>query len=195
MPIQGSPGLAIGILPIGIDGDRLGVVEILAPREKVIGREDVLLALVGQSELVMSAAGFRAQTASALEGKTAAEAVRVTVDVCFEHLGTPVAGILPDRDGWGWFLAGTGGLGARRRSELRATLRVLDSPAAHRPPISTLQGAFQEIADSRTVVAVPASQAILLFGDSHEEHGQLLDRAGSVLAAAVSKLRHFAQLN
>lgn len=202
MPIHGSPGLAMGILPIGIDGDRLGVVEILAPPEKVIGREDVLLALVGQSELVMSAAGIRAQTASALEGmtaisrlasemmgaNTAAEAVRVTVDVCFEYLGTPVAGILPDRDGWGWFLAGSGGLGARRRAELRTALRAPDSIAPHRPRDSTLQQRFQKIADSRAVVAVRANEAVLLFGDSHEGHGQLLDRAGSVLAAALSEL-------
>jgi signal transduction histidine kinase len=203
MPINGSPGLVMGILPIGIDGDRIGVVEILAPPEKVIGREDVLLALVGQSELVMSAAGLRAQTASALEGmtaisrlatemigaKTAAEAVRVTVDVCFEYLGTPVAGILPDRDGWGWFLAGSGGLGARRRSELRTALRTPNSSIApNRPRDATLQQRFQRITDSRAVVAVRAKAAVLLFGDCHEGHGQLLDRAGSVLAAALSEL-------
>ncbi len=203
MPVQGSPGLAIGIIPLCEGDGSLGVVEIMAPREKVIGREDVLLAIVGQSELVMSVAGMRARTARALEGmtaisrlasemmgaKTPAEAVRVTVDVCFESLGAPVVGLLPDRDGWGWFLAGTGGLGTRRRSELRAALRGASGPhGTHRSGISTLRRQFQRIVDSQEVGTVRAGEAILLVGCAQDAYGELLEPASAVLAAALRAL-------
>lgn len=203
MSVEGSTGLAMGILPIGSNGHSVGVVEILAPRDKVIEREDVLLALVGQLELLLGEAGVRAQMAHAAEGLTAlsslatemigaksgVEAVRRTVDICFQHVGTPVAGLLPDRDGWGWFLAATGGLGTRRRAEFRSFLRVPnDRFVPRRPRIPSLRLGFQEITGSEEVVAVRAGEAVLLFGNLHEDHRQLSERAGSVLATALIEL-------
>ena len=202
IPIQGSPGLAIGTFPIMYEDEALGVVEIVAPTDWIMWREDVLLALIGQSAFVLTAALVRSQTERALAGmtaiarlapellgaRTATEAVRVTVSVCFDHIGTPIAGVLPDRDGWGWFLAGTGGFGARRRAELRAVFRAqTDELGPRRANVSTLRRRFREISACRKVVAIRAGGATLLIGDVQQAHGEFLDRAESLLGAALAQ--------
>ncbi|MCI0634018.1 MAG: HAMP domain-containing histidine kinase [Actinobacteria bacterium] len=203
VPIQGSPGLSLGIFPIVHDDDDvLGVVEIVAPADRIIWREEVVRALIGQSALVLDTALVRSQTERALAGmtaisrlapelleaKTATEAVRVTVGVCFDYLAAPVAGLLPDRDGWGWFLVGTGGLGSRRRVELRAVLRARgDGLERRRAPVATLRRRFREITGCREVAVLRAGGAILLVGDAQESHGEFLDRAESILGAALAQ--------
>ena len=202
VPIQGSPGLSLGIFPIVYDGDVLGVVEIVAPADRIIWREEVVHALIGQSALVLDTALVRSQTERALAGmtaisrlapelleaKTATEAVRVTVGVCFDYLAVPVAGLLPDRDGWGWFLAGTGGLGSRRRAELRAVLRARGGgPERRRAPVATLRRRFREITGCTEVAVRRAGGAILLVGDAQGSHGEFLDRAESILGAALAQ--------
>ncbi len=202
VPIQGSPGLALGIFPIVQDDDVLGVVEIVAPTDRIVWREEVVRALIGQAALVLDTALVRSQTERALAGmtaisrlapelleaKTATEAVRVTVGVCFEYLAVPVAGVLPDRDGWGWFLAGTGGLGSRRRAELRAALRARDDePEPHRAPVATLRRRFREITGCGEVAVLRAGGATLLVGDAQESQVEFLDRAESMLGAALAQ--------
>lgn len=200
---SGSPGLTLGIFPLTKDGHALGVVEVLAPTSEIVEREEVLLALIGQSALVLNSARMSAETEQALAAmramqrlatelfgaRTPAEGVRATVDACFEYLGIPVAGLLPDRDGWGWFLAASGGLGTRRRSELRTALRGRsDDAELKRVPIPSLRRHFREVTACGDVVAVRAGHAVLLVGVALRAHHEFLERIGALLAAVLAKL-------
>lgn len=203
LPVQGSIGLSIGIFPLRGEGDALGVVEILAPTAAIEGREDVLLALIGQSALVLSSAHVRTEAERALAGvsallrlasellwaRTATEVVRLSVNACHEHLGTPAAGLLPDRDGWGWFLAASEGLGVRRRSELRAGLRSSsEETATRRLRLPSLRSRFREVSGCREVVGVRASSAVLLLGDAPHGHAEFLEGVTSLLTEVLPRL-------
>lgn len=66
LPVRGSVGVSLGIFPLASDGDALGVVEVLAPTATIDERMDVLLAVVGESALVLSGMHVRAETERAL---------------------------------------------------------------------------------------------------------------------------------
>ena len=203
MELQGVPGLALGIFPLVGDSDALGVVEITAPTANMRDREEVLAALVAQSALVLNGAGVRSKEERTLAGmsatlklasdlewaRTSTEAVRLTVGVCAQHLGVAVVGLLPDRDGWGWFLAATDGLSGRRRDQLRAALREGDGqPGAHRPRSSALRLQFRNVTRCREVVAERAGAAVLLLADVRPAHEDFVQRAGALLERVLRRI-------
>jgi len=203
LPVRGSVGVSLGIFPLASDGDALGVVEVLAPTATIDERMDVLLAVVGESALVLSGMHVRAETERALAGmsallqlaaellwaKTAVEVVRLVVHACHEHLRVPIAGLLPDRDGWGWFLAAADGLGVRRPSALRAAFRASsDEPTSRRLRLPSLRLRFREVSGCRDVVAVRAGTAVLLLGDVPNGQGDFLDGIGSLLEGVLPRL-------
>lgn len=203
LPQPGYPGHTLAIFPLANDGHSLGVVEVLAPTSEIVEREEVLLALIGQSALVLNSVRMHAETEQALAAmmamqrlatelfgaRTPAEGVRATVDACYGYLGTPVAGLLPDRDGWGWFLAASGGLGTRRRSDLRKALRGRgDDAELKRVPIPSLRRHFRETTSCGDVVAIRAGQAVLLVDVALRGQDEFLERIGALLAAVLAKL-------
>ncbi len=203
LPVRGSVGVSLGIFPLASDGEAIGVVEVLAPTATIDERTDVLLAVVEESALVLSGMHVRAETERALAGmsallrlaaelllaKTAVEVVRLVVDACHEHLRVPTAGLLPDRDGWGWFLAAADGLGVRRRSALRAALRSsIDEPTSRRLRLPSLRLRFRKVSGCRDVVAVRAGTAVLLLGDVPNGEGDFLDGIGSLLEGVLPRL-------
>jgi signal transduction histidine kinase len=202
LPIRGSVGVSLGIFPLANGGETLGVVEVLAPTAILDGRMDAIRALVEHSALVLGGAHVRTEAEHALAGMssllglasellwatTATEMVRLTVGACHQHVGSPVAGLLPDRDGWGWFLAATDGLGGRRRSMLRASLRASSGElASHRLRLPSLRLRFQEVIGCREVVAVRAGAAVLLLGDVPHGNGAFLQGIGSLLAGVLPR--------
>jgi signal transduction histidine kinase len=201
--VQRSPELTLGIFPLVSDGRALGVVEIVAPTTHIEDREDVLISLIAQSALLLNGAGLRGEAERALAGmsatlrlasdlmwaQTPTEAVRHTVSACSEHLGGPIVGLLPDRDGWGWFLAASHGLGARRRTELRETLRgVDDEPGSHKARLSSLRLQFRNVTRSRQVVALQAGIAVLLLGDIPPKNEDFLERVGALLEGVLKRV-------
>jgi Histidine kinase-, DNA gyrase B-, and HSP90-like ATPase len=203
LSVHGAVGVSIGIFPLVSDGNALGVIEVLAPTAMIEQRTDVLLALVGQSALVLDSLHVRTETERALAGmssllslasellwvRTAVEVVRLAVDACHDHLGVPVAGLLPDRDGWGWFLVSSNGLGARRRSQLRESVRAWSGePGHHRMGIPSVRLKFQEISDCREVVALRAGTAVVLIGDAPQGDGEFVDGVSSLLEAILPRL-------
>jgi signal transduction histidine kinase len=203
LPIQGAIGLSLGIFPLTHDGDALGVVEVLGPTTMVQDRSDVLIALVGQSALALNSSRIRTEAERALAGmsallrlasellwaRTSTEVVRLVVKACHDHLGVPVAGLFPDRDGWGWFLAESGGVGARRRAELRAALQTFhEEPGSRRLRLPSLRVRFRQITGSRHVVALRAGSSVLLFGDVPDEHDDFLKGITSLLDAVLPRM-------
>jgi signal transduction histidine kinase len=203
LPIQGAIGLSLGIFPLTHDGDALGVVEVLGPTTMVQDRSDVLIALVGQSALVLNSSRIRTEAERALAGmsallrlasellwaRTSTEVVRLAVKACHDHLVTPVAGLFPDRDGWGWFLAESDGVGARRRAELRASLQTShEERGSGRLRLPSLRVRFRQVTGSRHVEALRAGAAVLLLGDVPDGHADFLKGIASLLDAVLPRM-------
>lgn len=202
LPVQGTVGLSLGIFPLTHDGDALGVVEVLGPTTLVRDRNDVLVALVGQSADALNSSRLRTDVDHALAemsallrlaselllAKTSTEAVRLAVRACHDHLVVPVAGLFPDRDGWGWFLAESQGVGAQRRAELRASLQTSHKePGSRRLRLPSLKMRFRQDTGSRHVVALRAGASVILLGDVPDGHGDFLKGIASLLETVLPR--------
>ena len=204
LPLEGFSGLTLGIFPLVSDGTAMGIVEIVAPTPRIEDREDVLVSLIAQSALLLKGAGMRREAERAVAGlsaslrlasdlmwaQTPTEAVRHTVSACSEHIGGPIVGLLPDRDGWGWYLAASHGVGARRRTELRKTFRGDDDdPGSLGIRLSSLRLQFRNVTRSRQVVALQAGLAVLLLGDIPPGNEDFLERVGSLLEGVLQRVQ------
>ena len=196
LPIHARPGFSLGIFPLESGEGVLGVVEVIARTAVIDERTDVLMALVGQSALVLRSARSRGEAERALAGmnalvrlaselvwaRTQTEIVRMAVAACHLHLGVPVAGLLPDRDGWGWFLAASGGLGERRRSALRRAVRGdTAQPRTRRLRMPALRRRFRDVTNCRDVLILQAGAAAILVGDAPPGHADFLNGVASLL--------------
>jgi signal transduction histidine kinase len=205
LALADPPGVSMAIFPLVSGGVRLGVIEVIAPTTILEERLDALSALVDRTASVLESAEVHADAEHSLEGltallrlasellqtETATERVRLTVDACHRHLHIPVAGVMPDRDGWGWFLAAVKGIGARERANLRQALRGGGGPAVHpmRPmPAASLRRQFREVSGCRSAEAVRAGAVVLLLGDLPPEHRGFVERASTVLQGVVPRL-------
>jgi K+-sensing histidine kinase KdpD len=200
---MGQTGATLGIFPVTHDGVAFGVVEVVGPTAIMQERGAILSAIVGQSGLVFSDACVQAEAESAVAGMnallrlaselvsttTATEVVRQTVKVCRDHLRVPVAGLLPDRDGWGWFLAASEGMSIARRAELRKLLLTsrVDQDGK-RLRIPSLRAFFRQSVGCRDVVTIGAKSAVFFAGDVPGEHQNFLDRLSPLVSGAL--VRH-----
>ena len=178
LPVRGSSGMSLGLFPLGDGAEVAGVVEVLAPTEVIEARQEVLDALAGHSSIVLANARRRTEAERELAGKnallelaaellwvrTATEAARHAVRVCSQHLDRPTVGLIPDRDGWGWFLAASDGLAAHRRESLRASLRA-SGDASRRLRMPSIRARFREAGGYRDVLSVRAGAAVFLIAD------------------------------
>lgn len=195
---------SLAIFPLVSDGESLGVVEVVGPTEVVERSGDLLLAIVSQSAIVVRNALVRAETERALHATsamlelasnllgadTSTEAARMAVDACHDQLGTPVVGLLPDRDGWGWFLAASRGFGSRKRAEMRRAFSEIPETSPNTQAlISMLRKRFGALVHSNEVHPVLAGEAVLLLVGPHQRDREFLATAGNLLADA---LRHVA---
>lgn len=203
LPVGGSSGQSLGLFALGTDREPAGVLEVLAPSAVVESRRGVLIALAEQSSIVLASARIRTEAERELAGKnallglasellwarTATEAVRDAVRVCHGHLGTSTVGLFPDRDGWGWFLAASAGLGVRRRARLRAALRPPGTePSSHRLRTPALRARFREIVGSHDVVAVRAGAAVILIGDAPGDQDDFVEGLRSLMEGVLPRL-------
>jgi signal transduction histidine kinase len=202
-PLRGTKGTSLGIFPLENEDGVLGVVDVLAPTSTLAERMDVLMALVRQSALVMSSArardseralaGMSALVALASElvwARTSAETLRMAVSTCHQHLGAPTVGLVPDRDGWGWFLAASDGLGERKRAGLRRAVRG-DAGEPKSPPmrVPSLRRRFRGASGCQEVVTLRADTAVLLIGDPPTGHGDFLNGVASLLQEVLPRFR------
>ena len=199
--IEVSPGHTsdsrLAIIPLVAHARSLGVVEVLAPAAvldarlgRVSGAVDRCAAWLAEStdrpELAPSSDDLLELCSGLIRAKTKAQAVAATVEACGEHLRAPIAGVLPDRSGPGWFVAATARLGKRRSAELRAAMR--DVPQAlGRNGGSTvlLSNAFSSVLGTIACSAV-AGPAVLLVAGPEGERAGFISVAARLLGTSLS---------
>jgi two-component system, OmpR family, sensor kinase len=130
--------------------------------------------------LEISAALLRAQAASS--------AVRSVVQLTFQRLRIPIAGLLPDRSGTGWFVVAARGIGPRRGEIGRAIAGV----SAARPGRATRDRLAARVAAVSTrgrIEAVAAGEAVLLAADLRSGDRAFVKAVGSLLDENLLQLR------
>lgn len=204
LPIRARPGFSLGIFPMVSGEGVVGVVEVVAPTSLIEERTDALLAIAGQSALVLESARVQGEAQIALAGmnslvrlaselvwaKTQTEIVRMAVSACHLHLGVPIVGLLPDRDGWGWYLAASEGLGDRKRSNLRRAVRDgTVKPRTRRLPVTSLRRRFREVTGCESVMILRAGAGIFLVADAPAGHADFLNGVASLLREVLPRFQ------
>jgi len=207
--IKEDPGASLAILPMTGErrGSTFGVVEVVSDNRTITERMDAVRALVDRTAKVLNAPaegegsedGHEAAlqvSSELLWARTPKEAVATAVRGCFHHLETPIVGLLPDRDGWGWFLAASEGLGSRTKSQLRQRVRRVDGePSSHRLDEGSLRRGFRDVSGYVDVTVIGAEDAIILIGGSSSSAAAFLESVGRLLGEVLRKfeldrLRH-----
>lgn len=201
-PILGRAGATLGIYPVTHDGVALGVVEVVGPTAIMHERDAILSAIVGQSALVLNSARVQAEAERAAAGMsalldlaselvwatTATQVMRQTVKACHDHLRVPVAGLFPDRDGWGWFLAASEGMSTARRAKLAASVMTSRAEPDGKPlHIPSLRARFRRSVGCRDVVTIRASSAVFFAGDVPGGHESFLDGLSPLVGGLLTR--------
>ncbi|MFB3738226.1 MAG: sensor histidine kinase [Candidatus Velamenicoccus archaeovorus] len=92
-----------------------------------------------------------------------AEAVRVATELCHQVVRCPIAGVLPDRSGKGWYVAATAGLGSAGTAELRRSAALINVRARRLPALQELAGRFVDITGRGPIDVVGAGDAALFL--------------------------------
>lgn len=136
------------LLPLTAGGRSIGLIEVLTGSPEAIVGLEVLQAvasqaaetIVGLRERAESERRLRASDATVvlarelLRARTAAAAVRTTIDHVHEYLGAPAIGLLWQGPTNGWEAVRIRGFGARRRAEIRAAIGAGGGKGSIRPP-------------------------------------------------------------
>jgi signal transduction histidine kinase len=179
----------------------MGVVEVEASTHELMRAHEVLVAVTEQSaealrasreaieaeRALRSADTLLSLTGALLEARSPVSALRATVGACSDSLGIPVAGILPDRSGQGWYLAAVRGLGSRRRTELRKALRGLPEKDRNRV-LEELRTRFAAPTGSATIFLEEVGEAILVAAGPSEVDTAFLQGAVTRLERTLSQL-------
>jgi signal transduction histidine kinase len=143
-------------------------------------RGDARNALEMHTMLEISAALLRSQTATA--------AVRSVVQLTFQRLRIPVAGLLPDRSRTGWFVVAVRGIGPRRGEVGRA----IEGVRASRSGRATRDRLAARVAGASArdrVEAMAAGEAVLLAADLKSGDRAFVKAVGSLLDEHLLQLR------
>jgi signal transduction histidine kinase len=200
--LRSPPGCTLAIRPLIADGEPVGVVEIIAPAEKLDERSEVIDAVLAQSATVFrsirdkteSDAALRAMGAELrlagdlLRAGTPASAVRLVVRLCFDRLDVPVAGLLPDRSGTGWFVAAAHGIGPAKRAELRGSVDEVSVLTRRDRLLRGLADRFSAIAGRGRSEAVEAGPAVVLVADASLAEEAFVHTVASLLGEALDRI-------
>jgi signal transduction histidine kinase len=195
-------GCSLAILPLIAGGPPIGVLEIVAPTETLDERREIIEAVVGQSAIIFR--GVREQRESdaalwamgaelrlageLLRAETPVSAVRSAVRLCFEQLAVPVAGLLPDRSGTGWYVAAAHGIGAGRRAELRRSVDEVSVLTPVAPQLSRIGERFAAVLGRPEAAAVEAGGAIVLVAEPSFAGAEPMRTIASFLGEALDRI-------
>jgi len=193
-------GCSVGIYPLAVDGESIGVVEIVAPSESLEERSEVLDAVIGQSAIVFRGligrrksdatllvlGGMLQMASELLRAETPSSAVASVVRWCFRRVGEPIVGLLPDRSGW--VVAATCGLGAGRRAELQRRVAGVGGRAESASTRDRLVASFVSIVGGVRTEALQAGDAIVLVAGGRPGDEESLRVATTLLREALDRI-------
>lgn len=200
--VLGEPqGWSIGIYPLVAENEAVGVMEVVAPSRNLEERHEAIDAVVGQSANVFRSVVDGQDRASAvrsmsillrlaadlLRAETPTSAVRFTVRRCFEQFGTPMAGLLPDRSGTGWFVTAAG-VGADRCVTLRRSVEEISALGRSRATRDRLADRFAAVVDRDHAEAIDAGSAVLLTVDVEPGQRSILKTACMLLSESLDQI-------
>jgi len=195
-------GSALAMYPLIAEDRVFGVLEICAPDHLFAERAEIVDAVVGESamvfrslqdqresedELVAVASELRL-AGELLRAATPASAVRSAVQAMFARLDGPVAGLLPDRSGSGWFVASALGLSPGRRAELRRSLEDVSVVARSERHLQRLADRFAAIVGRDEAQAIDARDALLLLVNAPSDGRGFLETTAVLLAEALDRI-------
>jgi len=195
-------GCSLAIHPLSVDDRTVGLLELVAPTEQLDRRAEIVETAVGQAAVVLrslqeqheSDAALRSMgaelrlAADLLRAETPASAVRSAVGLCAERLNVPVAGLLPDRSGTGWFVAAAHGLGASRRAAFRRSIdevSVLPTAPNRR---EQLVERFASVLSREDASSVEAGEATLLIAGRAIAEGEFVQTVAMLLGEALERI-------
>jgi two-component system OmpR family sensor kinase len=201
MHLGDSEGLTLSIFPLRSNERPFGVVEIVVDSGTIVRPQSLMPFIEHTTTTLLSAGGTSPErpvdhveavvglASELLWANSATEAVGTAVNGSFDHLGRPIAGFLPDRDGWGWFLASSAGIDFRGSSRLRQAVRSSDKAASPRTHRSQALGRHvSEVTGCRDVRSTRAGAAILVVGDPHPDDADFMDGVAAMLASALGRV-------
>jgi signal transduction histidine kinase len=184
------------IMPLVSRGDAVGIVEIVASRDVIDDRMDLLEAVLSQAAVVFRHSRERHESKQAMDAMAATvglaaellrardpvEAVRVATHLCHQHLRVPVVGCLPETEA----PVVMRGLPTSRRTQVRRALAGLASmPGGSRQVATRLRGALG--VDEPIVVDAGRALLIVAAGD-FDESRVFLNTVGRFLADALDHI-------
>jgi signal transduction histidine kinase len=183
-------------------GRSIGVIEIVAPAEKLRDRHDVLGAVVAQSAIVLrnlterresdealrAMAGMLRLAGELLRAATPSSAVQSAVQLCFRHIGAPVAGLIPDPCGSGWTVVAAHGLGPAKRAELQRSVQDVGARDATAPTMDRLAACFAASVGRRGAEPIRAGEAALIVAELGAGDEDFLRTVAAFLGEALQRI-------
>lgn len=201
MRLRDPVGCSLAVHPLVFDGESIGVIEVVAPCRSLEERSEVLDAVIGQSAIVFRSVIGRRESDAPLEtggmlrlagellrAETPSSAVGSVVRLCFEHLGSPIAGLLPDRAGTGWEVAAARGLGAGKRAELQRCIAGRGGRAERPSTRDRVAACFASTVGRGRAEAIEAGSAIVLVAGIRRGDMELLRAATTLLGEALDRI-------
>ena len=209
MRVLGDPSWVLAMFPITCRGERVGVLEVFAPEEKIDASMEALEVAASQLAATLSRLEERAELYSAvaalerasdLEGDliragSKEEAVRIAIRYISETLHAPVAG-WSGKTGARMDLVSVEGLGPHRIRQVRDAIPALPSDISFYE-IERVKGLFRDLTGVGVVSALEPGDAVLLAGSPAEPIDPSFQTIGSLLeevlqrfdASALAQLR------
>jgi signal transduction histidine kinase len=195
-------GWSVGVYPLVVDDEAIGVMEVVAPSTNLDDRREVIEAVVGQSANVFRSVvdgQERASTlvsmgimlrlaADLLRAETSSSAVGSTVKRCFEQFGSPIMGLLSERSVSGWVVADVSGVGAKRRVMLRGYAEEISALGRSRATLDRLADRFAALFGRDHAEVIDAGGAVLMALDVQPEQRAILQTAGSLLSESLDHI-------
>lgn len=188
-------GRVLQIFPLVSRGESVGVVELITSEAALEERADVLEAVVGQAAAVLRNTRDRRESERALGGLGASvglaaellradspdRAVRLSADLCYEHLRIPLVCWAPSGAG---NVVVVRGFGAAKRGEVRRAVTSL----AELPPARAVEGVtrvLEPLLGAEPVVVRAGDARLVAAGGVGHAGRSLLETVGRLLADAL----------
>ena len=199
MPVPGDLGWISAMFPITCRGERIGVLEVVAPEEKIEASFEFLEVAASQLAVTLCRVEERTelyQTVADLErtsdlgsdlirARSKEDAVRIAIGYVSERLRVPVAGWYAKTDDQ-MHLVAVKGLGPNRVGQVRDGIPTLPSRISSHE-LERVKGSFRDLAGVGVVSALDVGEAVLLAGGPAEPIDPSFRTIGSLLAEVLQR--------